>query len=369
MSDNIYYDANFINNGSKPVKLSFNDIRTTAILDDPSMYEMSVIRYNLEMGNSIPVWIPHMKTQDDIATFDPDITSYSFKLTYLFEGEQYRSPEVYVRYIPCDNTIAHPTYYQYKNGVQGLEYYYVKSFNTIVDMFNDALYYAMEMLKIECANFNVTMPSPNAPFFEWNSETSKFILSCDSSLVNSEISTFGIYCNRLLYNLMSGFEATYYGDDFYRFKIRKDKYGLGKFIISEEYSVIQLTQEYSSGSLFTPVSSVMFTSSLIPVIPSHSSTPIAYDGDSSLVRGGLNNNTTQIITDFQSQDNSGYGFQTNLSYVPSSEYRMISLNNGSGKIDSIQISCNWKDKYGNVHPVYLAGGLSCDIKILFRRKK
>ena len=60
-----------------------------------------------------------------------------------------------------------------------------------------------------------------------------------------------------------------------------------------------------------------------------------------------------MITDFESQDNNGYGFQGTLSYTPTAEYRMIDFNNSSSeKLNNIDISVYWKDQYSNLHPVF-----------------
>ena len=59
LPSNIYYDANIINNdqsGNKPPpQLQFQDIRSTSILSHPQLYELSVVRFNLQTANSLPV--------------------------------------------------------------------------------------------------------------------------------------------------------------------------------------------------------------------------------------------------------------------------------------------------------------------------
>jgi hypothetical protein len=77
-----------------------------------------------------------------------------------------------------------------------------------------------------------------------------------------------------------------------------------------------------------------------------------------------------MITDFEVQENSGYGFSGVLSYTPTAEYRMIDLNNSSSeKLNNLDITVYWKDQYSNLHPLYLQPGCKCDLKILFRKKK
>ena len=388
LPNNVYYDANIINNdqsGTKdPPMLVFQDIRSTSILTYPHLYELSVVRFNLETANSLPLWIPSIQPRKppiivriintDIQIpqpYEPNLTTYSFTLDYNAEGTIYSSSQTFVEYEPSDYSAALPT----GDGDTYIPYYYVKSFNTIVQMFNNAL------LKAYVKLFPLAdrMPSQYPPFFEWNSDTSKFILNADvmGYNLNNEIENYiSIYCNSALYTLISGFESEYFGVKAlnrknYRLKLRVDSRGLNLFQIdyTQKYFAIQLYQEYSSGSLFSPVASIVFTTNMLPVIPANSSQPTIFNGSGSLTNSGNNNNLTTMITDFESQDNNGYGFAGSLTYIPSAEYRFISLNNGNDKINNIDITVYWKDQYSKLHPFYLLPGCKCDIKILFRKIK
>ena len=170
----------------------------------------------------------------------------------------------------------------------------------------------------------------------------------------------------MVFKETNGVRAT---EDNYCFKIKKELRSLNLFTVSDTYSVIQLYQEYSSASLFTPISSIVFTTSMLPVIPSNSTKPAIFNGEGSLTNSGNNNNITSMITDFESSSDTAYPFSGSLSYIPSGEYRMISLNQGNERIASIDLSVFWKDQYSHLHPVYLYPGCKCDIKILFRKIK
>ena len=376
LPNNVYYDANIINDdtsGTKnPPQLVFQDIRSTSILTSPQNYELSVVRFNLQTANSLPLWIPSIQLNQ--VNFDPNLTSYSFNLVYNHLGVNYNSGRVFVRYIPCDYSATIPIQATSMQDVYASSYYYVKSFNTIVDMFNNALTVAFVLLQQTVERSGVTLPSENAPFFEWDSETSKFILNADVIGYDSnELDHISILCGSALYSLLSGFQGDYFGvratEGNYCFKIKKELRSLNLFTVSDTYSVIQLYQEYSSASLFTPISSIVFTTSMMPVLPTNSTQPTIFNGQGGLTNSGNNNNITSMITDFQSQDNQGYGFSGSLSYIPSAEYRFISMNQGSEKINNIDLIVYWKDTYAHLHPLLLMPGCSCSIKILFRKIK
>lgn len=372
LPNNIYYDANIVNNDqdgkTEPPHLIFQDIRSTPILTYPELYEMSVVRFNLETAHSLPLWIPNI--QIDQAIYNPNLTTYSFTLEYDFEGSNYTSEQVFIEYITSDLSASIPTPRTKSDLI--VPYYYVKSFNTIVSMLNNGLSAAFQRLNNSCGFLGVSLPTQNPPFFEWNVESSKFILNGDVAGFDSKkTNPISIYCNSALYTLMSGFQADYYGiksliGKNYKFNLTKDIRDLNLFIINDNYSVIQLYQEYSSASLFSPISSIVFTTSMIPVLPSNSTAPLVFNSNIGLLNSG--NNITSMITDFESQDNNGYGYCGNLSYIPSGEYRCISLNQGSShKLSNIDILVWWKDAYAQLHPIYLYSGMTCNIKILFRK--
>ena len=377
---NVYYDVNIINNdqtGTKaPPRLVFQDIRTQPIVSYPELYELSVVRFNLATANSLPLWIPSI--QLDQTSYNPNLTTYSFTLVYQYGDVRFSSGQVFVQYIPCNLAEPVPNRPAQTAAEIHVPYYFVHSFNTIVEMFNNGLAEAFQLLKDDAASGAVNLPTQQPPFFEWDSDNSKFILNGDVVGFDSRMQNhISIYCNTALYTLISGFQADYYGvlpvenGMNYRFKLTREIRGLNLFtIITDVYSVIQLYQEYSSAQLFTPVASIVFTTSLLPILASNTTKPVVFNGDGSLVSSGLNNNISSMITDFEAQDNNGYGFSGSISYIPASEYRMIDLNQGSGdRINNIDIMVFWKDEYSNLHPMYLLPGCKCDIKILFRKKK
>ena len=258
LPNNVYYDANIINNSQaslkQPPKLIFSDIRSTSILENPSMYELSIIRFNLMSAGSLPVWVPSINVDQKAEEHDPNLTNYSFTLDYTYNGVVYSSGQTFVLYIPSDLSAPIPTPSQTEE--LHVPYYFVKSFNTIVEMFNNCLSEAFQRLNNSAGFFGVNLPSQNPPFFEFDSNTCKFILSGDILSFDQKLTNnISIYANTALYTLMSGFQADYYGVEAregrnYKFKILKDVRGLNKFIIDSSYSVLQLYQEYSSGSLF-----------------------------------------------------------------------------------------------------------------------
>ena len=93
----VYYDASIINNdqsGKKPPpRLNFQDIRSTPVLSSPELYELSVVRFNLQTANSLPMWIPMIQLDNMLE--NPNLTTYSFTMTYDIYDETFSSGQVY----------------------------------------------------------------------------------------------------------------------------------------------------------------------------------------------------------------------------------------------------------------------------------
>lgn len=370
LPDTVYYDCNIVNNDQeKPQRIIFNDIRSSPILSNPELYQLSVIRFSMETGNSLPIFIPSIQ----IGQPNVNLTSYSFTLSYVYNSNsQVDSDQTYVQHIPINVSEPIPPPPTSIQDIYNNPYYYVYSYQIIVDMMNNALSQCMQSLISNCAFYGVTLPSVNPPFFEFDMDNSKFILSGDVLAYDLGAQNYiSIHCNTAMYSLISSFVAFSKGHNVprgmnYIFRLYKDPRSLNVYKINTTYSVIQLYQDYDCASLFSPISSISFCTNMIPVLPSNVAKPQIIGG-TTLTTSGNNNNISSLITDFQSDGS--YGFSGILSYLPQAEYRMIDLNNSSSKLSNIDITIYWKDNFANLHQMYLMSGCKCDIKILFRKKK
>ena len=93
LPDTIYYDCNIVNNDQQnPQRLIFNDIRSSPILSNPELYQLSVIRFTMETGNSLPIFIPSIQ----IGQPNINLTPYSFTLSYVYNSNmQVDSDQIY----------------------------------------------------------------------------------------------------------------------------------------------------------------------------------------------------------------------------------------------------------------------------------
>jgi hypothetical protein len=123
-----------------------------------------------------------------------------------------------------------------------------------------------------------------------------------------------------------------------------------------------LMQDYSTVALWNPVSSIIFTSNLIPVYQS-STPPIQVYSSGKLVNNSSTSNSLSILTDFIGNDLTFVPF---VQYAPA-VYRFVSLK-PSLEIKNIDLHVYWQDKNsGALKPLYLGCGGSASIKLLFNR--
>jgi len=90
-SDTLYYNARLVNNLNYQLLASINDTRSRAILQNPSKYQASIVRFEVN-GNTLPLLIPNITNPN---TAGPYLTSYSVCLKY--NGF---SVQEYVRFTP-----------------------------------------------------------------------------------------------------------------------------------------------------------------------------------------------------------------------------------------------------------------------------
>jgi hypothetical protein len=132
-------------------------------------------------------------------------------------------------------------------------------------------------------------------------------------------------------------------------------------------------QDYNStNSLWTPVQSIVFTSTLLPIKKEYTSKP--------LLLGDTNNNASTnsasafepIIADFvvDQQTEKAEGWRDFVLYEPTAEYKMISLTASHDEIRNIDIQVFWKYRLtGELIPLTMFNCSDVTIKMLFRKKE
>jgi hypothetical protein len=132
--------------------------------------------------------------------------------------------------------------------------------------------------------------------------------------------------------------------------------------------MLHLTQEVTSIAVWNPVASIVFASSLLPIIPTQTSVPRNIGSkNSNLLSGGNNSNLLPILSDFAIAVDGPNQYRPMVEYNPGAEYRLIDMNSTTN-LNRIDIIVYWKDRAGNLYPFQLQPGCAASVKIMFRRK-
>ncbi len=134
------------------------------------------------------------------------------------------------------------------------------------------------------------------------------------------------------------------------------------------YLAISSTQEYIGLAALNDVRSIAFLTDTIPLVSEQLPFAPVQVGDS--VSNAISSDTSsfaQILTDFIPIVQSGPELRSFIQYVPSAEYRLISMNSNQ-PLRRFDVNIVWVDKLQQNHQVFVPVGDTFSIKLLFRRK-
>lgn len=143
--------------------------------------------------------------------------------------------------------------------------------------------------------------------------------------------------------------------------------------IPQQQVYYQVTQDFPSiDSIWSPIASIVFTTSLVPVRPEQVAAPTIYGtgniGNSSSTAASA---FTPIITDVALDTTVGgsAAYKQFVSYVPSGEYRISDFTGSGTSIQQLDIQVFWKNRLdGQLYPIYMYNLSSVSLKLMFRAK-
>jgi hypothetical protein len=131
---------------------------------------------------------------------------------------------------------------------------------------------------------------------------------------------------------------------------------------------LEIKQMSSTVGCINPVSTIIFTSDAIPIIPNSMNKPhLLYNNNTIYYSPSQQQDSSlNIISDFS--PGADMIIRSDVSYLPEGEYRFISLSNNKQELRNIDIQIYWLDTFGVLHPLYLLSGGSCSVKLMFKKK-
>lgn len=344
--DYVYLNVNIMNSSQNPhfgadnPEIKYNDSLQFDIVDNPSDYTFYISRFSCECGILLPIWKPEIQ---DLQA-DLNLTVYGCTMTYsTFSSTKY------IEYIP-EHDLQLPSDPNLYN--DSGHYYYVYTFSHIVYLFNNMLKACFNDLQTQ----NGSNFSSSAPFMSYDASSGLFSIYFDST--NEQ---FGLQFNSNLYNM------------FYSFYFRNtnnlviESNGLNNVTINSK-TWIQVCQDFSCTSMWSPITTLVFTTTKIPIIPEQLTAPLLLSDDTNL---GVNYTTAQgrqkIITDIALPIDKASDWRGYITYTPTFP-RIMNLNSVDSLKD-IDINLFFQDKYsGRLVPVCLPNGGVVNMKLCFKRR-
>lgn len=328
--DDTYIDLSIANVEQKSVQTrtisSFYQSSTKVILSDTTNYKISILRFVLNT-QSLPVFIPQLQAGSKNTTV--------YSVTMEYNGKQYQQ---YMEFEP-----------QVLNSSD--EYYHCLTYQYVLYLVNKCFQSCLTQL-----NALTQLPTQVAPQINIEIGSNICTLFADSTYYGyNDNNKINIYMNSHMYGLFTSFP---------NIVVNKPNYGMD-FQINNLMSSDpnNLTQEYSTVGLWSPISSIVFTTNFIPIL-STTTPPLQ------LYKNGVSNasasfNFMNIITDFIASD---LNFTTNGFLIYESQNnRYISLKNNQ-ELRNMDINVYWINKLtSEMNNIYLAPNSFSSIKILFTK--
>lgn len=412
--DHIYYDLQATTNDQTGVSvplvpINFNEVRSNPYLKDPEQYYCSIVRFRVETnGISLPIMIPQMDQDQSEISPTTSVNRLIYTVVMRSGINQFQQA---VYFIPQNTSVPVPTSTTLQDNSNG--YYNLNSFQSFVNMVNIAFENCLAGLNAMAPVGNNVRP----PFLQLDPDSGKLQLFAQASFYDEALAVpIQVYFNEALFDAFSSFQVFNNGNGVLsttgltireanqsavvpavptsvvttvskaryrlRFYFTTPRNQLNSFTVSDvivpynntlpvastyPYSAITMFQDYVDLASLCPVQSILFTSSFLPISPSLTGKPVIFNSNPSQ---GLTNNNANIvlqISDLELVNEKGSDYKPSILYVPTAEYRLVDLF-GNSPLHQIDIQVYWKDRFGNINPLYLSPGATANIKLMFRKK-
>lgn len=226
----------------------------------------------------------------------------------------------------------------------------------------------------------LAIPQQNQPpTFQYDPNTGLFTLYTPSGYLYASPAsltptTFTLWFNTNMFGLFTNFNNRYTGNEptgQVNQIVIQNLLGTNKYTDDASLVWYKTTQDYNStSSLWSPISAIVFTSTLIPVFPENTGQPIVYGAGNDVAN--QNNSTSAfqpIITDIALPLNKADDYRGFIEYVPTAEYRLSAFTSSKQELRNIDVQVFWKARLdNNLYPVRMFNQSSVSIKMMFRKK-
>lgn len=421
-ADYVYYNATISNNqtvtqldAANPA-IRFQETRSVPILRDASKYNFSIVRFTMNgPGKDLPLFIPVIRTGADNPTQDVNLTIYSVSLMATFNYTIGGNPYTF----SCQTTqpliwtpetldvtqapVPVPSTTQTGQDLSS-RYYWCYTYTHWLQILNTAFQACINDIQ---AQFSANWLSPtgwnlagpalaigtSAPTMTYNPTSNLFTLYADRYGFGGAARTsagavfpgpatgrdesFRLFFNANTFGMFANFNNIYYNypngltNEILIYPILYQNIltapsppapaAKSYWIMNQDYE--------STSSLWSPIESIVFTSTMMPLVFEQTGDPVKF-GDSIIgPQGNIQSAFTPIITDISLVNESAADYRGYIQYFPSAEYRLASFQRSKTPLANVDIQVFWKNRLdGQLYPVQMYNGSSVSVKFMFRRR-
>ncbi len=378
--DKQYYNVSiqFKDNPTGETVAEFQEDRDVPILNKPNDWYMCITRFTIN-AQSIPIFIMDQILDVGDPT-NPNLTPYSVTISYfnLVGPDLIRSTfKVNIIYTP-KNTFARPSPPTATSVKSISRYYYVFSYQHMIDMVNTALTTAFTAFKVaEPAALQTFVP-----FFRFDKETSLFSLITEFDFIepitgildgiSQTVNRAQVCLNDKLYNkCFQGIPAKFNGrgltgGEDYCIDVIQEQGNTNAYAfpggtipalpVNPDFLIIE--QEGKTLDQWNDVRDIVFTTRSIPIYKEMVKSSSSKDGLPTFL---------STITDFQPNLATALSGSSILSFFQEGPYRLINLLSPY-PMRSFDFQIFWIDKIGNQIPIFITFNQEINVRFGFFRK-
>lgn len=346
-TDNLYLNVTFdhlASDGNAGTKAIYQVTKDEAILDNPSEWYGSIIRFDLPLS-SIPLLIYPVIPNSGLAQTAPMIIGVTVGAVDFSTN---------LVYVP-NNTLP-PVNQNNPNQQIISQFYYVYTYQNIINSFNVAL---------NASFVAAGSPGGTVPFFYYDPVTQLINLVVPQTFITAGAT---IYWNQDSNNFLDGFHTslvslTAVNGHHYTmiFDTTNDKAYPTAAAYPGAVATWKFVSEYST---------LEYWGSLRKIIVTTSGIPITYEHISITTTGGIQSGqaaSIPIFTDYIPIVEMAGDTRSIAYYVPSGQYRLADLN-GNVPLRQIDLTVYWQDRFNNLAPLYILPMQQGSMKIGFFKK-
>lgn len=343
------------------------------IIDNPEKYSLSITRFDID-SSLIPVLF--FRIEDGAAQNNVDLGVYQISVVSELGGNYTQNVIYNPNYTGTANLPQPPSLRPDNRQDLQNPYYYVYSYQHMVDMINSALFAAFAAYLADPVNVPLVSSPPLLQYipeigfqFVWEE-------NWRSDLVAPPASQVALAVNRPLYDLLASLPwrtaiSDIYNVDAYFLIFRKDPLNINFYTnpggtYSPPYDAVvddffYTRNEFILFDYWNSLYKIVIISNTLPIVREYvPSQNVNTLGTNAVVVG------EGVISDFVPPISDPGNVRERLIYNPTAEYRRIKMV-GRTPLHTVDISIYWEDSEGVLRPLQLVRESLISVKLLFEK--